>query len=295
MGQPDSLMLTLKVITIALLVTSVSVILASAVYSNSFEPFTLSPSSTASASSDTYNPPSNYTLSVTAGNCAIDILSSSDNTIRADLNVTSSFFVKAFARIDVSAVNSTYGITLDTPQYWGINAVANIYIPSGILSHSLSVNVQNGGITADIPRLVDETTLETTNGQIAVRGSSVSDVTTQNTNGNTYISVSSFGTISSSAVNGNVQLTVSNASASGSASLATTNGNVNYLANPASNLSISANTVNGVVSISGLTYDATLSNIRQLVATVNGGGTSVVLSTVNGNVKIGSSLPVMSE
>ena len=239
MGQPERLMLTLKVIALALLVVSAGVVLASAVYSSFFEPFTLSPSSTASANSDTYNPQANYTLTITAGNCAINILPSPDNTLRADLNVTSSFFVKAFATIDVSAANGTYEIKLGTPQYWGINAIANIYIPSEILSRTVSVSGLNGAITADVPGSVNDISLETTNGQITVRGDSVGNITTQETNGNTYISVLSFRAITSSDVNGNVQLTVSNASSSGSISLTTTNGNVNYYANPASNLSIS--------------------------------------------------------
>lgn len=293
MVQQGKLMLALKVIAITALVISASIVLASAFLSNYFEPFTLNPSSTANATSDSYIPAANYTLTVASGNCAVNIIPTGDSNLSATLNVSSSFFLKAFARIDVSAINDTYDMQLETPQYWGVEAVANIYIPSAVPSRSVSVSLQNGAIVAEVPNVVKEISLETINGQISVRGQSVANVFTQDTNGNTFISVQSFGTITGSAVNGNVQLTVGNASSTGSISLSTTNGNVNYFANPASNLSISASTVNGAVSVSVINYDATVSTSRQLVGIVNGGGTSVVLATVNGNIQIGSSLPLM--
>ena len=293
MNQQGKLMLTLKAIFVVMLVASASIVLASAFFSSYFEPFTWNPSSSASDISSTYNPLPNYTLTVTSGNCAVNVIPTTDNGLRATLNVNTSFFLKAFAKIDVTAVNNTYEIQLETPQYWGANAVANVYIPSTITSNALTISLQNGAITSDVPNVVKVLSVETTNGQINVMGQNVLNINTQDTNGNTYISVNSFAAITSSAVNGNVQLTAAGATTNGSISLSTTNGNVNYYANPGSNLSISATTVNGAVSISGITCDSSVSNIRQLVGTVNGGGTSVVLATVNGNVKIGSSLAVM--
>lgn len=286
-------MLAVKAIAIALLVVSASVVVASAFLSNYFDDFTLNPSSNASAITDTYSPPANYSLTITSGNCGVNILSSPDNTLSATLNVTSSFFLKASARIDASSLNGSYDFQLVTPQYWGINAIANVYIPTGISSSSITVSLQNGAINAEVPNVVHEISLQTSNGQISLRGQSVNAVNTETTNGNTFISVFAFATITSSTVNGNVQLTVGSASSSGSIALSTINGNVNYYADPSSNLTLSANTVNGAVSVSVLAYDATISNTRQLVGTVNGGGTSVVLATVNGNIKIGSSLPVI--
>ncbi len=293
MSQQGKLMLTLKVIAITLLVVSASIVLMSAVLSNYFEPFTLSPSSSASASTSVYDPSQNYTLTVTAGNCAINIIDSGNNTLHATLKVSSSFFVKAFARINVSVVDLNYEFQISTPQYWGITAIADIYVPADTISKSISVSASNGALNADVPNVVREISLETTNGQINVRGDAVQDVSTHNTNGNTYISVFSFNAISSTAVNGNIRATVNNETSTGSISLSTTNGNVNYYSNPASNLTISASTVNGGVTVSGITVVSSVSNTRQLIGTVNGGGTSVVLSTVNGNVQIGSSLPVM--
>ncbi len=59
MSQQGKLMLTLKVIAITLLVVSASIVLMSAVLSNYFEPFTLSQSSSASASTSVYDPSQN--------------------------------------------------------------------------------------------------------------------------------------------------------------------------------------------------------------------------------------------
>ncbi len=293
MSQQGKLMLTLKVIAITLLVVSASIVLMSAVLSAYFEPFTLNPSSSASATTSVYNPSVNYTLTVTGDNSAVNVLISGNNTLYADLEVSSSFFVKAYARINVTSTDQSYEFQLETPQYWGIKAVANVYIPSKIVSNSISVSLQNGAINADVPNAVNSISHETTNGQINARGTNLHYLSTQSTNGNTYISVSNFDSITSSAVNGNVQATVDNKTSTGSLSLSTTNGNVNFYANPASNLTISASTVNGAVSISTLTVDYSVSSTRQLIGTLNGGGTSVVLATVNGNVRIGSSLPIM--
>lgn len=296
MSNHGSLTLTLKVIAVALLVVSASMVVASAVLSNYFEQFTLNPSSSANASTGNYDPAENYTLTVTASNCAVNIIPSHDNLLSATLNVTSSFFLKASASIDVTSTNSSYEFQLITPQYWGVfwglKATANVYVPDHIAARSLTVDTQNGAINAEVPNAVHGVSLETTNGQVSLRGQELRNIDTQTTNGNTYISVLSFSTITSSAVNGQVQAIISNATSGGSISLSTTNGGITYLANPNSNLSISASTVNGLVSISGMTYDAAVSSIRQFVGTVNGGGTSVVLSTVNGGVSIGSSLPV---
>lgn len=297
MAQQGRELLTLKVVAIALLVVSAGVVLGIAAYSNVFASLTLNPSSSATASTESFNPPANYTLVVSANNCAVNILPSPDDTLHATLNVTSNFFLKASANIAVTSDNSSFEFILETPQflnqYWGIDAVASVYIPSDIAARSVSASVLNGEVNAEVPNSVNEISLETTNGQISVKGQNLANVLTKNTNGNTFVSVLSFSSVTSSGVNGNIQLMVGNSSSSGSISLSTTNGNVNYLANPASNLSISASTVNGGVTISSLAYEDTVFNSRQFVGTVNGGGTTVVLATVNGNINIGSSLPVL--
>jgi hypothetical protein len=56
--------------------------------------------------------------------------------------------------IDVTAVSNTYEIQLKTAQYWGASAVANVYILSTITSNALTISLQNGAITSDVPNAV---------------------------------------------------------------------------------------------------------------------------------------------
>lgn len=122
-------------------------------------------------------------------------------------------------------------------------------MPSETPARAFSVILQNGGIGLQAPNNISEISLQTTNGEISVGGEYLNQVSTDSTNGNIYISAFSFHAIRSTGVNRNIKITT-NASSSRVISVSTTNGNTNYLAVPTSNLTIIANTVNGIVSAS---------------------------------------------
>lgn len=286
MNQERRLATVVKVVALALIVTSVSVVAYSTVSSNYLSGFSLVPYSTASYNTTSYNPNNGYSLYVTADNCRIEVLPSADNSLKGTLEVSNSFFYKAFANIQVTERSGVFTFEIITPNWAGTDATAYIYVPSGISAGVMSVVAQNGAISFDSPGNVSSIVLETTNGEVNLAGAQLNDATVQTTNGNLYISMSSFHDVIANTVNGNVATHVTAPVRNGSLSLTATNGNVEFYANPASNLTITASTVNGAVSVSNLTYTASQFTLRQFVGTVNSGGTTINLTTINGNVRI---------
>lgn len=275
-----------KVIALSLIVVSVSIIAYAAVYSEQFSRFSPTPYSTASYNTTTYYPGNNYSLYLTADNCEIHVLPSPDNSLRATLEVSNSFFQKAFANIEVTERTGVFTFDIITPQWFGTSAVAYVYIPVATKSGTVSAVTQNGGISVDAPANTGNVVLETTNGNIELSGGVLSDVTVQTTNGNLYITMSGFRDVVANSVNGNVEAHISSNVSTGSLSLTTTNGNLALFVNSASNLSISASTVNGQVSLQNLTYTASQFTLKQFVGTVNGGGATINLTTVNGSIRL---------
>lgn len=286
MNQARRLAITVKVVALALIVTSVSVVAYSALSSNYLSGFSLSPYSTASHNTTSYNPGSGYSLYVTADNCRIDVLPASDNTLRATLEVSNSFFYKAFADIQVTERAGVFTFDINTPNWVGTVASAYIYVPSGVPAGVISVITQNGEISFDSPSSVANIVLGTTNGEINLAGDHLIDTTVQTTNGNLYLSMDSFHDVIANTVNGNIETHLTAPVSNGSLSLTATNGNVEFNTDPMSNLTITASTVNGQVSVSNLTYAASQFTSKQLIGTVNSGGATINLTTINGNIKI---------
>lgn len=286
MAGQDRLLFTIKVAAVALLVVSASVVAVVALSSGYLSNFSLNPYSSATYNTTSYSPQQNYSLFVTADSCSVDLMPSQDNTLHATLEVSQSFFYRAFANIEVTERTGSFTFDMITPQWFGTSAHAYVYVPSSLWAHTLSVIVTNGELNVDSPNLVSNLVMQTTNGQVNLQGDQMNNVTMETTNGNGYIDVGSFSTIISSITNGGMDAHLKQPVSSGSMSMNTINGNVNLYVNPSSNLTITASTVNGAVSISGLVYTASLVTSKQFVGTVNGGGASITLSTVNGGVGI---------
>lgn len=286
MNQERRLMTIVKVVTISLIVTSVSVITYAALDSGYLSGFSFSPYSTASHNTTSYTPKAGYSLYVTADNCKISVLPSSDNSLRATLEVSNSLFRQAFADIQVTERSSVFTFDIITPNWVGTTANAYIYVPSGTSAHMVSVVTLNGVLNFDAPDSINNIVLQTTNGGLTLAGNSMGNVTMLTTNGEIYLSAGSFHDVVANTVNGNIETHLTKPVSNGSLSLTATNGNINFYTNPDSNLTITASTVNGQVSITNLTYTASQFTSKQFVGTVNSGGATINLTTVNGNVRI---------
>lgn len=286
MNQERRLLTTVKVVALALVIVSASVEAYAALSSTSLSRFSLYPYSTASYNTTSYSPQANYSLYVTADNCAIEVLPSADNTLHATLQASNSFFLKSFANIEVTERAGVFTFDMITPQWIGTDASAFVYIPGNLPAHIISVVTQNGALTVDAPNHINSITLETTNGKVNLQGDILNNVTMQTTNGNLYVSSTSFYNVIANTVNGNVETHFGDRISSGSLSMTTTNGNLEFYVNAASNLTITASTVNGEVSITGLTYTANQFTSRQFVGTVNSGGATINLTTVNGDIRL---------
>lgn len=275
-----------KVIAVVLIVVSVSVMAYVAISSYDLSRLSLNPHSSATYATSAYSPQNNYSVYIVADNCMVNVIPSPNNTLQATLEVSDSFFVKAYAHIEVTERSGVYTLNLITSHGFATSARAYVYLPGQISANSLSVTVRDGEIDVDAPTNISSIAIQTTNGNTNLQGNHIYDATMQTTNGNAFISVATFHSIVSNTVNGNGEIRLSTPIHSGSLAMSTINGNMKCYVNPTSNLSITASTVNGQVTISGLTYTAYLLTSRQFAGTVNSGGTVINLSTVNGNIGI---------
>lgn len=274
-------------ITIAMLVISASFIAYALLTKNSFSGFTFQLYSEASNSTDQSFPTSGYSLNITAKDCSITVLQSQDESISATLDVSNSFFRTAFAIINVSRNANDFSFDFITPDWFGTDASANIYIPASLNASTISAATSNGGISLEASNItIPFISMATTNGNLEMDIGHSETASLHTTNGNIELSAGSFGSISASTVNGNVGTHFADQISSGSVTISTTNGNVNFNAASTSNLTLSASTVNGAVDISGFTYTATQLTDKQFVGVINSGGATINLSTVNGNVRI---------
>lgn len=287
MAQERQILTIVRVIALVFIVVSVGVIAYAAAYSDYFSGFSFSPYSTASHNTSEYHPQANYSLYVTADNCRINVAPSPNSSLMASVEVSNNLFRTAFADIQVTERTGSFTFDIITPQWVGTDATAYVYIPPGLNASVISVVTQNGAIIFDSPQPASASiVMETTNGNMNLEGGHFNGVTMQTTNGNIYLSASSFVNIIANTVNGNIESHFADHISTGSVSLTATNGNLNFYVNSTSNLTISASTVNGGITISTLTYTASQFTSRQFIGTVNSGGSSINLATVNGNVKL---------
>ncbi len=274
-------------ITIAMLVISAGFVAYAITTKNSFGGFTFQQYSEASNNTDLFFPAAGYSINITAKDCTITVLQSQDESLSATLDVSNSFFRTAFAIINVSRDANDFSLDFITPDWFGTNAAANIYIPASLNATRILATTSNGGINLDASNItISIISMATTNGNLGMGIGHSETASLHTTNGNIALSADSFGSISASTVNGNAEAHFASQISSGSLTVSTTNGNVNFNAVSTSNLTLSASTVNGAVDISGFTYSATQLTDRQFVGVINSGGATINLSTVNGNVRI---------
>ena len=274
-------------ITVAMLVISAGFIAYAITAKNSFSGFTFQQYSEASNSTGQFFPTGGYSLNITAKDCKITILQSQDESLSATLDVSNSFFRTAFAIINVSSDANDFSFDFITPDWFGTDASANVYIPTSLNATSISASTSNGGISMGASGItISFISMATTNGNLEMGTGPSQSASLPTTNGNIALSAGSFSSISASTENGNVEAHFASQITSGSVTISTTNGNVNFDAPSTSNLTLSASTVNGAVDISGFTYSATQFTDRQFVGVINLGGATINLSTVNGNIKI---------
>lgn len=287
MKDSGRILTVVLVITISMLVISAGFIVYAASSRNPFGGFTFNYYSEASNSTGQYSPAPGYVLNVTAKNCGITIIQSQNDSLSATLDVSNTFFRTAFAVIDVNIGSNGFSFDFVTPDWFGSDASAYVYIPKSLNASAISVTTLNGGIGLDASTItVSSISMVTSNGNLEMEVESTGTAALHTTNGNIAISAGSFGSISASAVNGNVETHLSSHISSGSVIISTTNGNVNFNADPTSNLTLSASTVNGGIDVLGFNYSASQFTDNEFVGVINSGGATVNLSTVNGNIRI---------
>ncbi len=275
---------TVKVVALVMIVVSVSVVAYTSVGSISLSGYSWNPYSSASYNTTEFSPHENYSLYVTADNCKIEVIPSSTNYLRANLEVTNTFFQKAFANVEVTERSNSFTFEIITPKGFGTDATAYVYVPLLMPVDIISITTENGNINVDSPEFTANMVMETTNGNVNLAGGHLGNVTMQITNGNIYVTSASFTRVIANTLNGNAEAHFAGHISTGTLSFTATNGNLNFYVNSTSNLTISSSTVNGAVSVSGLTYTANQFTIRQFIGTVNSGGANINLATVNGNV-----------
>ncbi len=287
MKESGRVLTIVAAVTVAMLIISAGFV-AYAVFSrNSFGGFTFNQYSEASNSTAQYFPTDGYSLNITADNCRITVLQSQDESLSATLDVSNSFFRTAFAVINVTRNSNDFSLSFITPDWFGTDASANVYIPASLNATAFSAITSNGEISLEASSITAaHISMETTNGNLDMEVGHTNTASLHTTNGNIAISAATFGSISASTVNGNAETHFASHISSGSLTITTTNGNVNFYADSSSNLTLSATTVNGAVEISGFTYSATQMTAKQFVGVVNTGGATINLSTVNGNIRI---------
>ena len=286
MDSEKRVLTTVKVVALVMIVVSVSVIAYTSIGSISLSGYSWNPYSSASYNTTEFSPQNNYSLYVTADNCKIEIIPSSNNYLMANLEVTNTFFQKAFANVEVTERSNSFTFEIITPKGFGTDATVYVYIPAAMPANVLSIATENGNINVDSPEVVANMVMETTNGNVNLAGGHLGNVTMQITNGNIYISSVSFKQVIANTLNGNAEAHFASHISTGTLSFTTTNGNLNLNVNATSNLTISSSTVNGVVTVSGLTYTASQFTTRQFIGTVNSGGAIINLATVNGNIRL---------
>ena len=136
----------------------------------------------------------------------------------------------------------------------------HVRVPAGL---TVTLRTVQGGVRLE--RLTGRITATTTNG--GIRGSGLA------------------GTVTATAVNGGVHLDL--VSVDGDVSASTTNGGVRLELPPETRATVEATCVNGGIDIDDrFTLQASESSRRRVVATLNGGGTRISASTVNGGVRL---------
>jgi hypothetical protein len=138
----------------------------------------------------------------------------------------------------------------------------HVKAPRGVAVHATTVN---GGVAAD--GLAGRATLRATNGGIQAKNLT--------------------GGLEARTVNGGVRAEFSGFGQS-DVNLATVNGGIQVRLPPSAKLTLNATWVNGGFNQSGLTFDVRDSGRRHFEGLLNGGGTSMTLTTVNGGIRIGT-------
>jgi DUF4097 and DUF4098 domain-containing protein YvlB len=142
----------------------------------------------------------------------------------------------------------------------GVDVVYVLRVPRGV---RLEVETVNGGI--EVTNVNGAVRAETTNGGVKARALS--------------------GGVVATATNGGIDVEVSAITDAG-VRLETTNGGVELRLPDTAKGSISARCVNGGITVTDLTIESTKTSRRHLEGTLNGGGPSIQLETVNGGIRL---------
>lgn len=277
----------LKAVIIAVIVTFGSLAVTFIVYiSNPNLPY--SPFSSQSASTEKYSPLENYTVSLTATNGEVSVIPNEEGWIYVTANVWTYFFSTPKLNISSSISGNSFSFTVTSPLFTFRGPEINLYVPAGLYSSSLAVNVTNGNINIDFPASSHYLSARTSNGNIEINSQSIEVLTENTANGNINAHLNDAKNLSLITRNGNINLEITNKISSGVQDITTTNGNVAVKIHPTSQLNLSASVTNGRVSWSNLNIVSSISNDKNLVGVLNGGGGIMTLKSTNGNVFITS-------
>ncbi len=212
-----------------------------------------------------YNTNQNTTLKVTNINGNIDIVTYEGNTVK--LEVEERVSAKEEVQLKKTEVNVTeenneiiIRTVLDDPIDNEVTVNMDIKVPKYLIVES--VKTSNGDVT-----------VKDVNGYPSVSASN-GDVLVEGTNGISQIETS----------NGKVTAEIKDFTEN--ISISSSNGNVVVSILPSLNATISMQTSNGDVSITGLTLDDLVDSGKQASGKLNGGGHSISISTSNGNVEL---------
>ena len=235
-----------------------------------------------------YSAVDNYSIILTAQHGNVVLVPTNNSLVKVTAESWAYFFTSADVNINETASNNTFTFVITSSQQGFKATEIRLYAPTNVIARSFNISTNNGNINFNFQSSASSLSLDTTNGGITVVSELVQNVRGSTENGNIDVNLVQTNNVSLDSQNGGISMKVTDPIISGTQSIVTTNGGVTIQINPLSKLSLSAVTTNGAVSYSGLNIATSISTPSKLVGTLNGGGGTMSLATVNGGITISS-------